>query len=648
MSDQAQLETAIANSTEQVAEAFGVAPPEAGAVTAATATAPTEQADTPLLHEDNERNTAQMMDESPSAEAPAPLEAVEAAAPLAEEEEVKYEEQVTGDAPSGDEDADDGGPRVLYRLYDFEQEIPKKVHGKEAGSLNNVDLKWRYNITLGDMEFRRIVHDDRLVEAKAVKNKVEEIWFPMEQYPDGYDPPNPMNIEMDPPSAEMDQPDEPNKRAMKPDRKVFVALKVKRVSDVDNIKETFRMRFHIYFNWLMTEGDYTSYLEAKADGKLVEWEPRWYPHLEFQNSIDEEVCEWEEYPDEGKFRMQIFKDFGQEKKEKRAIGQFDCSKARFIRAKLECEMTFAEELELQSFPFDCQDLSCIIQERTTSGVSCVFLPELRKPKFGSIDPRYSVIDEWDLETAVLEFGDTNNALSRSKSSYAMIVLRLKVKRRWKVFFANIVFLMCCISLLGLTAFSLKEDDLGDRLNLLITLILTAVAFGYIVTESIPNVPYQTYLDKYVLSQYAFLVVLMFETACLKRGSEHAFFMAFISEEGDRVFSIIATVWVIVFNIAFFAYGWWIRRDEVEKMAMSSDEIEREVNQSRPGLLFNYMQRERTGEADRLLSFTALPEATAAMTEKERKKFEKNKLEMEKLHTRHGSALGEGKKGKSPK
>ena len=56
------------------------------------------------------------------------------------------------------------------------------------------------------------------------------------------------------------------------------------------------------------------------------------------------------------------------------------------------------------FPFDCQDLSVIIEERTTSGVSCVFLPELRKPKFGSIDPRYSVIDEWDLETAVLEFG----------------------------------------------------------------------------------------------------------------------------------------------------------------------------------------------------------------------------------------------------
>lgn len=121
--------------------------------------------------------------------------------------------------------------------------------------------------------------------------------------------------------------------------------------------------------------------------------------------IEEHTREWEEYPEEGCFRIQAFKDFGMKKGSKPKEGEWDCTKAKFLRAKLECEMTFAEELELQSFPFDCQDLSCIIHERTTGGVRCIFLPELRKPNFGSIDPRYSVIDEWDLETAVLEFGD---------------------------------------------------------------------------------------------------------------------------------------------------------------------------------------------------------------------------------------------------
>ena len=178
-------------------------------------------------------------------------------------------------------------------------------------------------------------------------------------------------------------------------------------------------------------------------------------------------------------------------------------------------MTFAEELELQSFPFDCQDLSCIIHERTTGGVRCIFLPELRKPNFGSIDPRYSVIDEWDLETAILEFGDADPYASRSKSSYAMIVLRLKVKSRWKVYLANIVFLMACISLLKFTAFSLTEDDLGDRLNLLITLILTAVAFSYVVFDTLPNVPYLTFMAKYIFAHMG-LAGLMIETALLRQ------------------------------------------------------------------------------------------------------------------------------------
>ncbi len=129
--------------------------------------------------------------------------------------------------------------------------------------------------------------------------------------------------------------------------------------------------------------------------------------------IEQHCNEWELYPEEGYFRVQKFKDFAKEKRKDTdppiddITKQFDCEMARFLRVKKECEMTFAEKLELQSFPFDCQDLSCIIHERTTGGVRCVFLPELRWKNFGSIDPRYSVIDEWDLETATLEFGDAD-------------------------------------------------------------------------------------------------------------------------------------------------------------------------------------------------------------------------------------------------
>merc|ERR1712154_56123 len=110
---------------------------------------------------------------------------------------------------------------------------------------------------------------------------------------------------------------------------------------------------------------------------------------------------------------------------------------------------------------------------------------------------------------------SNSGTSRAGTSYPMIILRLKVKRRWDVFMWNIVLLVLCIECLAITAFALDLNDEGaDRLGLSITLVLTAVAFLHIVKSGLPNVPYLTFLDFYVLSSYVFLMAIMFETAIL--------------------------------------------------------------------------------------------------------------------------------------
>ena len=155
--------------------------------------------------------------------------------------------------------------------------------------------------------------------------------------------------------------------------------------------------------------------------------------------------------------------------------EFDPQKCRFIRTKLECDMTFAEELELQSFPFDCQDLSCIIKGNFLNKHQYVFLPELRQPRFASIDSRFSVIDEWDLATALIEFA--NDQSSRTKSvSYPTIVLRLKLKRKWSNYVINIILLLFILCGCSLSAFYLDFEQLGERLGLILTLLLTSVAF----------------------------------------------------------------------------------------------------------------------------------------------------------------------------
>ena len=133
-------------------------------------------------------------------------------------------------------------------------------------------------------------------------------------------------------------------------RKVFVALNMKRVSEVDNIQDTVRLLSailrtcrehpeHVFSDWLPTESDFKSYYKAKSESKrlknlaiLMDWEPRWCPHLEFQNMIEQHVKEWELDPEEGYYRKQNFKDFGQDKRDKSPQGQFDCTKDKFLRA----------------------------------------------------------------------------------------------------------------------------------------------------------------------------------------------------------------------------------------------------------------------------------------------------------------------------
>jgi len=187
--------------------------------------------------------------------------------------------------------------------------------------------------------------------------------------------------------------------------------------------------------------------------------------------------------------------------------------------------------------------------------------------------------------------------------------------------------MGCISLLGLTSFALTQDDLGDRLNLLITLILTAVAFGVIVTSSLPNVPYLTYLDKYILSQYMFLVFIMGETAFLDRGTE----AGGITEETDTVIFWLCLAWTVLFNIGFFVYGYWLRQKEALKLTLSSDDIEREVNHSRPALKFDYAKRQRAGDGKRLLSFIGIPQTSEGMSDKDRERMQRNATRIEAMY-----------------
>ena len=104
-----------------------------------------------------------------------------------------------GRSASEEEEFESNQSRVLYQILDKNQKIIEKCKVKRDGVvdensiLNQVDPDWNYNITMGDIEKRRISNLPGLDP-----EVYEDIWFPMKDSV----------------------------------RKVFVALKVKRVSGI--------------------------------------------------------------------------------------------------------------------------------------------------------------------------------------------------------------------------------------------------------------------------------------------------------------------------------------------------------------------------------------------------------------------------------
>ncbi|ETO32721.1 hypothetical protein RFI_04395, partial [Reticulomyxa filosa] len=173
-------------------------------------------------------------------------------------------------------------------------------------------------------------------------------------------------------------------------RRVYVGIKIKRISDIDNIRETFRCRFHIYMNSLLSLEDYKSYLVFEANkqkNKLLKlqtfheaghdnasdnasvpekenkdvkpskddahldkhhkhWTPSFRPQFEFLNAVEVHSLEEVPFGDGGLYKVELLKDFDQ------VLVGFDPNRGYFARSKVEADITFAEELELQNFPVE--------------------------------------------------------------------------------------------------------------------------------------------------------------------------------------------------------------------------------------------------------------------------------------------------------
>jgi len=178
-------------------------------------------------------------------------------------------------------------------------------------------------------------------------------------------------------------------------------------------------------------------------------------------------------------------------------------------------ITIQEALELQKFPFDRQIFSVMFS--CGNAIYCPFPPGSREggpPSF--MQPGGPGTDNTWLTQVILAVESNMWILHEAEATFetenevSTYCIELKLERRSSYYLWNICVPYFLLGLLSLTAYAIPMTDgnPNDRFSLMMTLILTAVAFKFVTSGLVPKTSYLTLLDKYALFGFFFLVIVM--------------------------------------------------------------------------------------------------------------------------------------------
>lgn len=262
---------------------------------------------------------------------------------------------------------------------------------------------------------------------------------------------------------------------------VVIRTSIISVGDIDTVGQRFKCDFYMSATWS----------EPQLQGRSPEdirWSDEWHPRIVFFNALEIEKLE---------MNHKLFYEEG--------------NKIPFAMQSYRIKGSFRENLELWNFPLDYQQLTITLMSDWTDKL-VEFEKDPRKPD--TLRPETFTADqEWHLcRNVVTESTSTVSSEGSSANDYPLYHIKCHVKRKSGYYLWNITMIIFLISLLSFCSFSVEISSPSDRLSVTLTLLLTAVAFKFVVSQSLPTISYLTFLDKYVLCGLLFLGCMAIENA----------------------------------------------------------------------------------------------------------------------------------------
>ena len=268
---------------------------------------------------------------------------------------------------------------------------------------------------------------------------------------------------------------------------VNVRINISSVADIDTVSQEFTCEFFLAATWEEPE------LKGQYIANEIDWEKHWDPRIYFVNAVEIKSCQ-----------------------KKHKVIRMMGSKFPTVQLSFRVIARFKTLFSLHNFPFDYQTLKIQISSKWSS-LAVVFDTSPNIPCVLS-NANFLGQEEWDLLDHVISKA-SSTAEDSSKVSlihYSVFTFEFHIKRKYSYFLTNIVFLMFLISLLSFTTFFVSPDNTGERLSVILTLLLTAVTFKFVVSQSLPPVSYLTVLDWYVLTSVIFIFAVAIENSIVAK------------------------------------------------------------------------------------------------------------------------------------
>jgi len=333
-------------------------------------------------------------------------------------------------------------------------------------------------------------------------------------------------------------------------RHVGVGMKIENILSVDTAECNFAAMFKLSLEWQLTSQEHKDWLAGGwgREGRRPPWEPR------IALPTVQKVEHKEELPVPFTQHTTVFDVFTHE-------GMV------FVVVYLRYRCVFSETYELQNFPFDCQDLSLVIESMDPSRV--LLMPRVKRCHFASIALGDFSLVEWDLRAPMVTV-TRNGAKSRRTglTEASRFIMQVKMKRRSQSYVSRVLYLAGLLTFGSLLTWSI-DVHLPHRLILCFTILLTLVAFQMAISNKLPKVRYLTLLDKYLVLGQRFMLFVAIEHAVLKKLIEHEPKLDWVD---DACACVSASVYVFM-NIAYCLLVRRRGKDEEEKLTLCSPLLE---------------------------------------------------------------------------